>query len=170
MNKIKDLTYLGKEGQAFGPFSEDEVDEIKKTGKFVEYSFLWSADLGEWQPINLPPPPTGASASPRRRKLTSVAATGQSYSGTHIHVVCHDNHRIVSGKMRRPTDGGFVLESDTESVLPVFQKNQKVFISLIDESSGKGENINATILGTERESAHWHYELKWEKPAQLLKP
>jgi hypothetical protein len=59
-------TYITKNGQQYGPYSDSEVAEYLKTGQISENDFAWQEGLPEWVPLsqlfavqlsNVPSPP-----------------------------------------------------------------------------------------------------------------
>lgn len=57
--------YLGKSGQAFGPYTVEQFETIKASAEFATYTFIWDGrDANpEWKPIERAPAPP---ISPRR--------------------------------------------------------------------------------------------------------
>lgn len=167
--------YLGKEGKLFGPYSEDQLDSMKTSGEYSQYSWLWEDRADGWLPINPPPmPPSDPTEnyelkpkpqkqmqSPPSRELPAAVAR--------LQAICHDNQSIISGSPTRLTrDTIFLASSDFASSLPPFGKGSRVWLNLLDEASGKTENVQAVIHGMARRNGGWEYEMKWDRAPDMI--
>src|SRR3982750_2853079 len=60
-----DQNYLcTREGQVVGPFTRDQLADMKRTGAVQAYFWVWEASNPQWAPANAPPPPPAAPTSP----------------------------------------------------------------------------------------------------------
>lgn len=48
--------FLGKRGKIFGPFSSDQIQELKQSGQLLNYTYLWNPKQNAWVAIDPPPP------------------------------------------------------------------------------------------------------------------
>jgi hypothetical protein len=84
-------------------------------------------------------------------------------------VICHDNRSIVGGVISSSMGSDSVMKtSDYGDMLPPFKKGSKVMINLLDEASGKTENVKAQIVDFKKSGSNWEYRLKWSETPKLL--
>jgi hypothetical protein len=56
--------YLGKDGQTFGPYSDQDLAKFQTSGEIKGYSWMWDSENPGWKSLEslMPPPPPGHSA------------------------------------------------------------------------------------------------------------
>src|SRR6185295_11013080 len=60
-----DQNYLcTREGQVVGPFTRDQLAEMRRSGGIQAYYWVWEASNPQWAPAVAPPPPPAAPTSP----------------------------------------------------------------------------------------------------------
>lgn len=170
--------WLSKQGGTDGPFSFDEIEEMKAKGEFYHYVYIWGTDDQAWRPLHpVPPPPSlveavGESVAPE--KTAEPLSKPQLNTGqTPIHpltVVCHDNRHIIGGVIQKvgPTEG-FMKSEDYFATIPPFNKGHWLWINLLDEANGKTENTRAEIVGLSKSRTCWEYQLKWKTVPAILR-
>jgi hypothetical protein len=151
--------WLSKEGKTEGPFTPSQVESMKSSGEYNKYTWIWSAKLKNWEPIYPAPPP------PSLPKKAEVAKK----VNLELAVICHDNRSIVGGVISSSMGSDSVMKtSDYGDMLPPFKKGSKVMINLLDEASGKTENVKAQIVDFKKSGSNWEYRLKWSETPKLL--
>lgn len=69
--------YLSKQGNVFGPFTRAQIEQLKRTGEYLNYSFIWDpASSPDWKPVHMPPapPPSPEQVLPSRFAPAAHAA------------------------------------------------------------------------------------------------
>lgn len=183
-----------KDGQVHGPFSADTIQDMKKTGVYQQYAWVWEESQGQWQPTAAPPtaPPAPPSRSEEKVKSEEKAKSQEkaesqaqktksqekapepkvlpSAQHDHLLVVCHDYRNIASGKVLQTTPDGCLFETEQpQASLPPFRSGAVVWLNILDSRSGKSENIKTTVLEAGRAPAGARFKLKWEKIPDSLK-
>lgn len=181
--------YLSKQGKVFGPFTRGQIEQLRRTGDYLSYSFIWDPTVSpDWKPVHLPPspPPPAAEVLPSRfarmdeGTITEVVtrpgmeqpARGQGQiadPSSVFQVICHNNRDAVGGLLIQPSLQGFTMitQESTSTLLP-FGQGSKVWINLLDEQSGQTENFPGLIGRVVSQDGHWALQVFWEKPAALL--
>jgi hypothetical protein len=60
-----DLNYLcTREGQVVGPFTREQLVQMKQSGEILKFFWIWEAGSPQWMPANPPPPPPSSPISP----------------------------------------------------------------------------------------------------------
>jgi hypothetical protein len=72
-----DQNYLcTREGQVVGPFTRDQLADMKRTGAIQAYFWVWDASNPQWAPAAAPPPPPAApspiAAQPMEAKTAEL--------------------------------------------------------------------------------------------------
>lgn len=181
--------YLSKQGKVFGPFTRAQIEQLKRTGDFLTYSFIWDPTVSpDWKPVHMPPspPPAAAEVLPSRfarhddATITEVGPRPVSEEVTQVsgpistenrifQVICHNNRDAIGGILAQPSLQGFLLITQaTSSTLLPFGQGSKVWINLLDEESGQTENLQALIGKVASHDGKWALQVLWEKPAALL--
>jgi hypothetical protein len=151
--------WLSKEGKTEGPFTPSQVESLKSSGDYKKYTWIWSAKSKNWEPIYpAPPPPTLPKKAETAKKVNRELAA-----------VCHDNRIIVGGIIASSIGSDSIMKTtDYGDRLPPFKKGAKVIINLLDEESGKTENVKAQIVDFKKTGGSWEYRLKWGDTPGLL--
>jgi hypothetical protein len=189
--------YLGKEGKVFGPFSAEDINQLKFSGEYFKYSWIWDGSSPNWVPVNAPPPPpAGGAPAPTRQDNVDAAMDAedaeeealehhqmlqpaaaapspapQKAAGIRlgIHAICHNQLTLVSGKIRAVSASSAVLIGEThQEEMPPFRKGNKVWLNLLDDATGKGENVEAVIEDFKRDAGRWEFLMRWKRIPQIL--
>jgi hypothetical protein len=58
------VSYLSKDGKIFGPYTDEELENLRRSGEINTFSWIWGGGSSNWMPIAAPPPmaPPGAGA------------------------------------------------------------------------------------------------------------
>ena len=189
--------YLSKQGKVFGPFTRGQVEQLKRTGEYHSYSFMWDPSVSpDWAPIHLPPAPPPKPSQVLPTRFTPSESTAQGTSGSSHHagahgqghgsaagqghpgasatesafqVICHNNRDAMSGVLTDPHAQGFtLLTEDAATSGTPFGRGSKVWVNLLEEQSGRSENFQAVISGMTNQDGKWAFEIAWEKPARIL--
>lgn len=156
--------YLGKNGRVFGPFTQLEYQQMEQSGDLNTYRWIWNTQRKIWDPIDPPPPPVeatqgatspGRSAPKARLKIENILA------------VCHDFHRVVSGKIAQATEAGCELITQDSKPSPSLATQSNVFLNLFDQKTGKSINVKAQLFGISRSQGGWTYRIRWNQCPSL---
>jgi hypothetical protein len=153
--------WLSKEGKTEGPFSPSQVETMKSSGEYKKYTWIWSAKSKNWEPIYPAPPPPAPTPAKKAETAKTV--------GHELAAVCHDNRTIVGGVIASSMGNDSVMKTqDYGDMLPPFKKGSKVMVNLLDENSGKTENVKAQIVDFKKSGSSWEYRLQWIDTPTLL--
>lgn len=165
--------YLAKGGKTFGPFSEEQLRELRSSGAINGYSWIWNASRQAWD--SLDPAPAGAPveaealdapSAPKPAPKPARQAPVETYSKL-IEAVCHDSHHLVTGMLRSMTDSGCELVSRDEEG-PVFNRRAPVVLNLLDPRTGKTMNVRARLSQAARKEGRWTYRLQWDQCPEII--
>ncbi|HLE01444.1 MAG TPA: hypothetical protein VJB59_14370 [Bdellovibrionota bacterium] len=154
--------YLGKSGRAFGPYTQDEFDSMKTSGKLRDFSWTWNAKAKEWSPLDPAPPPLSLS--------TDTAAGGPAKSSKPVlrhdsilplEAICHDRRSAISGQLRLASEHGCELISHHALSAPPFTEGSSILVNLLDPKSGRSMDTRARVDGIQQKAGSWHYKLSW---------
>jgi GYF domain 2 len=150
MSDGKKHAYLGKQGQIFGPFDSEEMENLYASGEINHYTYLWDASISVWKPIEEPPSDPseskGAGNDPARP----------------FEVVCHDSFfSLVSGILRKVTDRGCELISGDPSDAPPFGLAASLTLNVLDPSTRRSINMKVQVRDIFRRNGDWVYLLRW---------
>jgi len=87
-----------------------------------------------------------------------------------IQALCHDQRSMLAGAIRGVDDRGCEFLGPSEGDTPVFPKKTLVILNLIDEASGKTQNLQVRLGGVSRREGRWSYRLQWEETPEILAP
>lgn len=166
------LTYLGKDGKTFGPYTEADLDKLNETGEIYEYTWIWESAESGWQPIQAPPPPPPAEPSPTlsAHLPPQFQHAGAVSTPEHFQVICHDKQNLISAQFSElSSSGGKLISRDFSDSLPPFIKGETIWLNILDARSQKTEKVGAKVLGFYRAGGHWEYEILWSSPSQKPK-
>lgn len=145
--------YLAKSGEAFGPFSESEIEELRASGALRRYTWLWS---GKWEPIDPAPELDPEKCS------TPVAYAGFS-------AVCHDFRNATRGTLEAVSAKGCELWNPEEPMPTRFRKNSRLQVNVLNKKTGRAVNVEAVFVGLRRAARGWRYVLEWEIFPQMMR-
>jgi hypothetical protein len=227
--------YLSKDGKSFGPYTPEQIDQMRASGDILQYTWICSDPAQGWQPVNAPPPPpppvpeadeppdapadllpdavdephlgsdlvadfaseddeidaeveVAAPTAPkptRTRKIPTSApalapagstrvgirsdSPGLQIKAVRLLAICHNAKHFVSGTLVQATvEGGTLANPSPSEPLPIFHRGTRVSVNLLDDSTGRSENVRARVTGAAKKNGIWEYELSWEMTPQLL--
>lgn len=168
---MSQLTYLGKDGKTFGPFPNEEIEALKISGKFYDYEYFWDGSTPEWQRVpqpSAPPPPLPSIETSRpvvaeTEPVVSRTTTRPALAGhREFQAICHDFHRMMSGRVLEPSSAGArLVYSDTQKA-PPFKAGVQVWMDLLDETTDRSVTIKARLNSLSREGVEWVYAVSWD--------
>ncbi len=88
---------------------------------------------------------------------------------SHLRVICHDHHHVVAANFIKISESGGELIADTHSGDPVFAIKSKIYLDIINESTGKSTVVHARLAQAIREKDHWVYLVRWNECPTLLR-
>lgn len=180
--------YLAKDGKVSGPYEPAQIEELKSSGEFYKYEWMWDGKSPDWTPVprklSSPPglpaettktltkiPPsetskTGITVSPSQ---TSAPAAQQSrpFQGVDIKTskktfcaVLFDSRVTLGGEVTQAHSRGAKFVSTPTHDIPV-SKGTNALIDLLDESSDRSAKIQTSITTVSRMGDRWVLELEW---------
>jgi hypothetical protein len=118
-------------------------------------------------PASAPAPAAHAPATQSQSAETAHLALARAFSA-----VCHDNKHIIGGTIASITQqegrDGFFHSTDHLDEFPPFRKGHMLWVNLLDENSGKSENVRATIVSVKKNDNFWEYRLQWKELPKML--
>ncbi|MBC7385562.1 MAG: hypothetical protein H7301_05270 [Cryobacterium sp.] len=172
------LLYLAKEGKVSGPFTPPQVEELKLSGEFYRYEWMWDGEAPDWSavPRKLTSPP-GLPAE-RTKTLTKIPAAvdtpilqpvkvARPFQGVDIQTsskvfcaVLFDNRQSIGGEVTKAHSRGAHFVSTPSQTTPL-SKGTRALVDLLDESNDRSTKIQATVATVSRMGDRWVLELEW---------
>lgn len=87
-----------------------------------------------------------------------------------IQAIVHDHRSLLAGVFSEVFEDGCILLS-TQKHGPdgqPFRKGGRVWLNLLEERTGRSENVQATVVAFMHKAGVWHYELHWQKLPSLI--
>lgn len=170
--------YLAKEGKVSGPFEPAQIEELKRSGEFYKYEWMWDGKSPDWAPVprKLFSPPE--LPTERVKTVTKVqaaetapapAATLQSrpFQGADIKTskktfcaVLFDSRITLGGEVSQAHARGAKFISTPTQEIPV-SRGTNAMIDLLDESTDRAAKLQTSIAGVSRMGDRWVLELEW---------
>ncbi len=163
--------YLSKNGKAFGPFAQVEVDDLSKRGELDKFSWI-CVDLKKgWIPLHSPPPlpseesDSGVSQNVARQEIVQVE-----YRTDSILALCHNYRLILSGSIKEVNAEGCTLThvSPESKSMPLFKGGSRVYLSLLNSKTQESQNLDALVKSGIKNNGFWDYRISWDKIPTLL--
>ena len=148
--------YLGKNGKTFGPFSEDEFQQMMTDGRLVEFSWIWDPKKSSWKTLDQPPPvPVGdADLKPSKKAKDSL-------NWDSVQAILYNAHSMIEGKLQSVTETGCQLICAHPST--EFSNGSLASLNLLDPKGEHSQKVIAKILAMERAAGgSWSYLLRWD--------
>ncbi|MBI2711616.1 MAG: hypothetical protein HYX41_01965 [Bdellovibrio sp.] len=164
----KNQIFLGKNGKTFGPFTEDEFQELMKQGRLAEYSWIWDHQKSTWKTLDQPPP-TPVETS---QKLSTAAKKAADHVSSHwesVRGILYNAFSLLEGNLKSVTETGcrFVCK-DPHSDLSC---GTWVSLNLYSPEINHGSTsikVVAKILALEADpKGGWSYLLRWDSLPSL---
>ena len=148
--------FLSRAGKVFGPYTDEQIDSLRKSGELMDYAWIWDSAASRWNTIHQEPPPPAI-------QNTAVVMERA------IQAVCFTSENLMGGAIESADSEGFAIYCDTSfEGLGPFKKGQTVQVSLVDDSSGQSENLTAVVSGCKREDRGIHYRFAWQQIPAIL--
>ncbi len=145
--------FLGRSGRVFGPFTQNELDELSSKGRLSEYHWIWDWKTMAWKSIEAPPP------APTEAQGTSSGGTGTHWEL--VEVIGFDSSRLVRGKLKWITETGCTLRSQQKEDGPLFPIHGSIKLNLYDPHQLTGVTVSVKLKDVSYEDNHWNYYTKW---------
>lgn len=49
--KTEGVYYLAREGKTFGPFTDSDIERLRRNGTFTDYHWMWADASGKWEAV-----------------------------------------------------------------------------------------------------------------------
>lgn len=170
--------YLAKDGKVAGPFDPKKIDEMKASGEFYKYEWMWDGKSPDWAPVprKLHSPPALPGAPQVREKIdktktniATLAPTPASKPFQNVDIetsdqtfcaVLFDNRQTLGGEVSHAHSRGAKFISNPTHGIP-FSKGSSANVDLLDEKSDKSAKVQALITNVSRMGERWVLELEW---------
>lgn len=166
--------FLAKAGQTFGPYTEEEVQNLRESGEYQKYTWVWAPGKAGWEPIDptpaaMPLPPTRSGGAPKAPSdMSTTPGTRKDFNLKNMSVVCYDHHQVVSGNLTHISEGGCEFISDNFETTPAFMLQVPISMNLLDSSNGQTMTIRGRVAEVARKDGRWHYRIFWKKCPEIL--
>jgi len=170
--------YLAKEGKVSGPFEPNQISELKSSGEFYTYEWMWDGKSPDWAPVPrklTAPPGLPAEKTKTLTKVpasTTAAAPAQAqaarpFQGVDLKTstktfcaVLFDSRITLGGEITQAhARGGHFVSTPSQGV-PI-SKGTNALIDVLDESSDRSAKIQANVSSVSRMGDRWVLELEW---------
>ncbi len=154
------MTFLSKNGEAFGPFDEKQFQELRMSEEFKSFDWICTDPKKGWKPLHLSAPPAVPVFEILKLQLDKTFL-----------VLCHNHRILVSGVLQDVNSEGATLgkiSSHLSQSMPLFRRNSKVVLSILDSEQGQSENIQATVNYAIKSGKAWSYKLLWQEFPLLI--
>lgn len=165
-------SYLAKNGKVYGPYEAAKIAELKASGDFYDYEWMWDGQAPDWAPVprklKSPPPLPGGvtpqvapSAPGQKRPPPSPMKSVEIETSKKLFpAICFDNRTTMGGEVSHAHSRGgrFVSLPNSPSVFP---KGATVSVDLLDEAADKTAKIKSVVSGVSRLDNRWVLELEW---------
>ncbi len=181
--------YLAKEGKVSGPFEPAQIEELRRSGEFYKYEWMWDGKSPDWAPVprKLSSPPglpaettktltkvpvtettkTGITVSPSHSSTPAPTAVAGAFHGADIKTssksfcaVLFDSRVTLGGEVTQAHSRGAHFVSTPTQDIPV-SKGTNALIDLLDESTDRSAKLQTTISTVSRMGDRWVLELEW---------
>lgn len=173
--------YLSKEGKVSGPYEPSQIEELKRSGEFYTYEWMWDGKSPDWSAVprkpSLPPGlPTETTKTLTKITVTESAKTGNTVpasektkpskgvdiktSAKTFCAVIFDSRVTLGGEVSLAHSRGAKFISTPTHDVPV-SKGTSALIDLLDESSDRSAKLQTSILNVSRMGDRWVLELEW---------
>lgn len=166
----KDAIYLGKNGKTFGPYTEEEFQNLMTSGELSEFSWIWDHAKSAWKTIDQPPPmPVGAPEHPSTKKQTQEAKAQNQRVWSSVQAILYNAFSLIQGELNSVTETGCQLvcqHPDSQLAMGSVVSLNLFEPSTTGDKKGtdkKSHSVTAKILAIEpAANGQWNYLLRWE--------
>ncbi len=145
--------YLSKSGTVTGPYLDDDIVKLEKSGVIFSYSWIWKEGTGEWRPVD--PAPTGnpEKVSVKVKEGANPApVTGDAY--------CLWGSDIFKGSIVSQTALGIEFSYNDHSLVPPFAEGLGITLVSTDFENRESRAHNMKIVEIHREDSEWKLFLR----------
>jgi hypothetical protein len=176
--------FLAKAGEIFGPYTETDIENLRESGEYQRYTWVWDTRKPGWQPTDPTPvaPQAPVSKVPMAAPMDTPAAPApvQAQAPTrtpavrpnidvgHLSVLCYDHHQVLSGTLVHISEGGCEFISETLESGPAFMIQVPISMNLLDQRSGQSMTVRSRVAEVARKDGRWHYRLFWKKCPEII--
>lgn len=163
-------TYLSKDGKVYGPYDPAKIEDLKASGAFYDYEWMWDGQAPDWAPVprrlkSPPPLPGGGAPSVADKKAHAETQKARSNvvietSKKHFCAIAFDNRHTMGGEVSDAHSRGARFVSSADAGTP-FPKGATIWVDLLDESNDKSAKIKSVIANVSRMDTRWVFELEW---------
>ena len=182
-------TYLAKAGKVVGPFDAKHVAEMKASGEFYKYEWMWDGQSPDWSPVprQLASPPALPEPSKTITRISveqtsthdvissntakpspvSVSAKGPSFHGADIKTsnktfcaVLFDTRITIGGEVSQAHSRGGKFISTPTHQIPV-SKGSNALLDLLDEATDRSTKVQTAETNVSRMGDSWVLDLEW---------
>lgn len=168
-------TYLAKAGKVSGPFDAKQIEDLKRSGDFYAFEWMWDGHSPDWAPVprKLQAPPALPEVA---RKITHVSAAeaanapvakNPSFHGADIKTsdktfcaVLFDTRITIGGEVSHAHSRGGKFVSTPTQQIPV-SKGSSALLDLLDEATDRSTKVKAAVVNVSRMGERWVLDLEW---------
>jgi hypothetical protein len=170
--------YLAKEGKVSGPFVPSQIEEMKRTGEFYKFEWMWDGHSPDWSPVprsmappklpdELPKAPKQITRiavdqnAPSSSAKTSTGITKTAATGNKVFcAVLFDSRTTLGGEVTQAHAKGGKFISTPSHHVPVSRGGQAT-VDLLDEATDRSTKVQTSIMGVSRMGDRWVVDLEW---------
>lgn len=165
--------FLAKGGKTVGPFSQTEIEKMRLSGKYEEYTWVWDETVSRWEAIDPAPLPPSVSANATSNQATAPVAPqrdrrSHSFAAQQIQAVCFNHLTALSGSLDQVTDAGCEFSTQMGSTEPEFQVQLPISLHLYDTKTSRSMKVMGRVGRVERRDGRWHYRIHWKNCPELI--
>lgn len=176
-------TYLAKAGKVVGPFDSKHIAEMKSSGEFYKYEWMWDGQSPDWSPVprQLTSPPSLPEPSKSITRISvdqtathdakshakAAAAKSSSFHGADIKTsgktfcaVLFDTRLTIGGELSQAHSRGGKFVSTPTHTVPV-SRGSNALLDILDEATDRSTKIQASVMNVSRMGDRWVLELEW---------
>lgn len=158
--------FLAKSGKTFGPFDQVQIEKMRLSGQYEEYTWVWDPGSHAWEAID-PAPAAPHFATPTLNPA-SEEQRSRSIDASGIQVVCFNHLSALSGSLNQVTDAGCEFSTQMGTTEPEFQVKLPVSLHLFDTKTSRSMKVNGRVGRVERRDGRWHYRIHWKNCPELI--
>ena len=83
-------------------------------------------------------------------------------------VLCHDSRQVVQAQLTKVSPAGAELVTHGGHGAPMFAVKSKIYLEILDEKTGKTEQVYVRLAKAELHQRHWVYVVRWEELPALI--
>jgi hypothetical protein len=147
--------FLGKKGRAFGPFTENDLTQMRANGEIDKYTYRWDEASRAWVNLEPAPPP------PSSKKEGYVESRWEAVC------VCRTTNLMVSGAIENVGPEGCDLVVSQISDSPQLSIAGALRLNILDAKKNVAVNVRANVTAITRQAGNWVYHLHWPSVPDL---